>query len=377
VELQIGPATLGLPRCGQGGLNIRTVPGDRALYLDRSRDYVDLKRLIVEAGLLEKRPLSYAVRTGFTLALLAISIGAIALLDLPALHLLNAAFLAIVFGQLGFIAHDAGHRQVFGKSSQNDVFCLAMTSMIGLSRSWWLDKHNRHHSNPNQIDADPDIELPFISFTVDEALQRGPVGQLAVRYQTYIIVALLAFQAYGMQVASAFHVLRLRDRRSAIEAVGLLVHHIAFIGLLVLLLGPVMAVAFFLVHHAVAGAYMGTAFAPNHKGMDIIESGARVDFLSRQVYTSRNVRPGRFVDFWYGGLNYQIEHHLFPSMPRANLNKAREIVVKFCEERSLPHHETGVLGSYAEIMAQLREVSRAVTAHARSGRPAAKSEQQA
>ena len=72
-------------------------------------------------------------------------------------------------------------------------------------------------------------------------------------------------------------------------------------------------------HQAVFGLYMGCSFAPNHKGMPIIEPDEKLDYLRRQVLTSRNVRGGWFIDQLLGGLNYQIEHHLFPSMPRANL----------------------------------------------------------
>ena len=61
---------------------------------------------------------------------------------------------------------------------------------------------------------------------------------------------------------------------------------------------------------------MGCSFAPNHKGMPVLSAGHTLDFLRKQVLTSRNIRGGWFVDILLGGLNYQIEHHLFPSMPR-------------------------------------------------------------
>jgi fatty acid desaturase len=98
-------------------------------------------------------------------------------------------------------------------------------------------------------------------------------------------------------------------------------------------------------------------FAPNHKGMEILDSESRLDFVRRQVLTSRDVTAGPLTDFWYGGLNYQIEHHLFPSMPRNKLKEAQVIVRAFCEERGIPYRETGAMQSNREILQYLHQVS--------------------
>ena len=83
------------------------------------------------------------------------------------------------------------------------------------------------------------------------------------------------------------------------------------------------ALLFIVVHQALFGLYTGLVFAPNHKGMPILDSDSQLDFVRRQVLTSRDVNAHPLTDFWYGGLNYQIEHHLFPSMPRNKLKKLR------------------------------------------------------
>jgi fatty acid desaturase len=97
------------------------------------------------------------------------------------------------------------------------------------------------------------------------------------------------------------------------------------------------------------GLYLGCCFAPNHKGMPVLED----DYLRRQVLTSRNVRGGRLVDFALGGLNYQIEHHLFPSMPRPSLRRAQPLVRAFCAERGLAYSESSVFGSFVEALRHL------------------------
>jgi fatty acid desaturase len=80
------------------------------------------------------------------------------------------------------------------------------------------------------------------------------------------------------------------------------------------------------------------------------------DYLRRQVLTSRNVRGGRFVDLLLGGLNYQVEHHLFPSMPRPNLRRAQRVVAAFCAERGVRYVETGLIDSYRQVLRHLHEI---------------------
>jgi fatty acid desaturase len=101
---------------------------------------------------------------------------------------------------------------------------------------------------------------------------------------------------------------------------------------------------------------MGCTFAPNHKGMPILREDDKVDYLRRQVLTSRNIRGGRFVDFALGGLNYQIEHHLFPNMPRPSLRRAQGIIRAYCGQHGLTYHETGIIGSYGQVLRHLHAV---------------------
>jgi fatty acid desaturase len=114
---------------------------------------------------------------------------------------------------------------------------------------------------------------------------------------------------------------------------------------------------FVLIHQAVFGLILGSAFAPNHKGMLMVGEDDDMDFLRRQVLTARNVQGHPFTDFWYGGLNYQIEHHLFPNMPRNNLKEAQKIVKAFCEDHSIAYYETNIVQSVKEILQYLHQES--------------------
>lgn len=125
---------------------------------------------------------------------------------------------------------------------------------------------------------------------------------------------------------------------------------------ILLTVGLLAAGIVFFVHQMLFGLYLGSTFAPNHKGMLILEKSSPLDFLRRQVLTARNVYAHPWNDFWYGGLNYQIEHHLFPSMPRNNLKKAQRIVKAFCQEHEISYYETSSVQSYKEILSFLHGI---------------------
>jgi fatty acid desaturase len=115
-------------------------------------------------------------------------------------------------------------------------------------------------------------------------------------------------------------------------------------------------VCFLIVQQGLFGLYMGCSFAPNHKGMPILAKNDKTDYLRRQVLTSRNIRGGRLTDFALGGLNYQIEHHLFPSMPRPNLRRAQQLIRTFCAQHDVAYYETGIFHSYAQVLLHLHKV---------------------
>ncbi|MGI8549910.1 MAG: fatty acid desaturase family protein [Dehalococcoidia bacterium] len=321
-------------------------------------EYAELKRMITAAGLLQRQPGWYWVTILLTLLLLAFGVALLPFVRSPWLWPLDAVFLAFVYTQLGFIGHDTGHGQVVRNGWKRELISLVHGNLLlGVSAAWWVDKHNKHHSHPNQIDGDPDIEIPIIAFCEEQAMaMRGPQRFIG-RYQSYLLLPLLSTVAYGLRISGTRFLFQNAVHHRALEVLLLVVHFALYGGLLVAVLGVWQAVLFFIVHQALFGVYLGSVFAPNHKGMPILGKESDLDFLHRQVLTSRNVRSHPLIDFWYGGLNYQIEHHLFPTMPRRNLKAAQGIIKAFCAERGISYHETGMVQSYREILRYLHEVS--------------------
>jgi fatty acid desaturase len=317
-------------------------------------DYTKLSRQIKQAGLLDRRRGYYAAKVVLNLALLVVGGVAFVLLGDSWWQLLTAAYLAVVFTQIAFVGHDAGHRQVSRSRRANDLVGLVNANLlVGISFGWWVGKHNLHHSNPNHEDLDPDIGIAALAFTAGQARgKRGPY-RLIARYQAFLFFPLLLFEAGHLHVASAKAIFRGRGRANAMEALLLVAHVAAYAALLLLVLSPVKAAAFALVQQGLFGLYLGCSFAPNHKGMPTLTEADELDFLRRQVLTSRNVRGSRLVDFLLGGLNYQIEHHLFPNMPRPNLRRAQPLVRAFCIQHDIAYTEASMFGSYAEALRHL------------------------
>src|ERR671915_346353 len=324
----------------------------------QTNQYTELKRIIKHNGLLDRQPAYYAGKISLTLGLLAVSLTLLLILDNPWLQLLNAAYLAFVFVQISLVAHDCGHRQFsFHASWKNDWATLIFGNLLlGVSRQWWIDKHNEHHGHPNQIDVDPDIDIPLLAFEEEQALDKRGLARFVVKYQAYLIFPLSLLQALGMHFKSIRFLIEKKAKSTLAEALFMGAHFALYFGLLFSLLEPLQAVLFVMVHRGLFGVYMVSIFAPNHKAMPILESDSQLDFLHRQVLTSRNVLAHPITDFWYGGLNYQIEHHLFPRLPRNKLREAQSIIKAFCGDQSIAYHETSVLQSYREILQHLHEV---------------------
>jgi fatty acid desaturase len=330
------------------------VPGARS----GTSTYSALLKQVKERGLLERRTGYYWTIFGTLTALLTAAWIAFAFLGDSWFQLIVAGVLGVLFTQFAFLSHEAAHRQVFASHAWNDRTAqYAGTFLAGVSYSWWMNKHTRHHGNPNTVGKDPDISFDALSFREEDAAKRHGFLRHLVRVQGYAFFPMLLLEGVNLYWQSARVLGNVRELRGRwLEAALFLARFGAYLTVVFVFLPVGMAFAFLGVQMAVFGVYMGASFAPNHKGMPLIPHGQKVDFFSRQVLTSRNIRGTRFIEHLMGGLNYQIEHHLFPSMPRPHLRAARTIVKSYCASLDVPYTETTLLRSYAIVVRYLNQV---------------------
>jgi fatty acid desaturase len=320
--------------------------------------YSSLLKTVRDAGLLKPRRAFYI--TVFSLLVLAAG-GAVAgfvLLGDSWFQLLIAGALGIILTQFAFLAHEASHRQVFVSGPANDkAGRILANGFVGISYSWWMTKHTRHHANPNTVGKDPDIQVDTISFIEEDAAKRTGIMALITRKQGYLFFPLLMLEGLNLHITSIRSLFAngpARGRSLELTLIGLRLA--LYIAVIFWFLPLGLAFAFIGLQLAVFGVYMGATFAPNHKGMPIIPAGSKVDFLTKQVLTSRNISGGYPMSMAMGGLNYQIEHHLFPSMARPHLARARVIVREHCAQLGVAYTETTLMRSYGIVVRYLNEV---------------------
>jgi fatty acid desaturase len=317
-------------------------------------DFAVLARRISRAGLLDRRPAYYVTRITAVGVLFVGAWTAFLAVGDSWWQLIVAALLAVAFAQVALVAHDLAHRQVFRTRRPSEIAGLVAGNLaIGMSYGWWTEKHTRHHANPNHEELDPDVAPDILVWSTDQARASRGLPRFIGRWQAYLFFPLLTLEGLNLHVASVRSLFRPAVKRRWLEAALLLAHFGGYLGALFLVLSPGKALVFIAVHQGLLGVYLGCTFAPNHKGMPTLTEADQLDFLRRQVLTSRNVRGGRLVDVALGGLNYQIEHHLFPSMPTPNLRRAQPIVRSYCAEVGVGYHETGLLASYGQALRHL------------------------
>lgn len=314
--------------------------------------------MVRESGLLRRAPWFYGI-VGLAIALgFGGAITGFILLGDSWFQLLIAAALGILFTQVAFLSHEAAHKQILASGPANDRLARWLgNAVVGMSYSWWTTKHTRHHANPNRVGKDPDIEVDTISFLDADAGEARGIRRFITRRQGWLFFPLLTLEGLNLHYISFRHLASREAIKGRWIELGMLAARFAVVWTPVFLFLPLgMAFAFLGVQLAVFGVYMGASFAPNHKGMAIIAPDAKLDFFSKQVYTSRNVSGGWWATWLMGGLNYQIEHHLFPNMPRPHLSRAREIVIEQCRTLDVPYTETTLGRSYAIVIGYLNRV---------------------
>jgi fatty acid desaturase len=322
-------------------------------------DFTALAHRIQEAGLMRRRYGYYWTKITALVAVLAAVIFVFIQVGDSWWQLSIAVVLAVVLTQTAFLGHDAAHRQIFKSGKWNDWVSLVIANLlVGISYGWWRTKHTRHHANPNKQGLDPDIHLKVVAFTPDQARKpTHPVTRWLVAHQGWWFFPILLLEGIQLHASGIRRVLgRGKVERRWVEASFLTLRIGGYLAIVFSVLPIGKAAAFLAVQLAVFGLYMGASFAPNHVGMPLVSPTLRLDFLRRQVLMSRNISGGRVIDIFMGGLNHQVEHHLFPSMARPHLRKAQPLVAAYCADQQVPYTQTTLWQSYRIITRYLNTV---------------------
>lgn len=260
--------------------------------------------------------------------------------------------------QIAFVGHDLTHNQVFKSKKYNAFFgYITWGALTGLSQWYWKDKHNRHHEHTNQAGLDPDLDIPFAFLREHKLSEKWYFQKLVLPFQHILFFLALPFAYLDFIKSSLRYIFTHRKAFSFVE-LALMLGNFAFVVWMFLysqgfLIGSILLG----IHILLAGIYMSLSFAPNHLGMETIPAGADYERVY-QIMTSRNLRSNTLKTFLLGGLDYQIEHHLYPTMPRINYPKVGPIVELYCKQNNIPYSKTTLLKSFQEIYVALRKFSK-------------------
>ncbi len=323
-----------------------------------TQSYTSLARTVRSLGLQERTRWFYGLLFGGLVLAIGGTVAGFLLLEDSWLQLLLAGAMGVILTQLAFLGHEASHRQVMASGPANDrVGWVLAVVFVGISYSWWMNKHTRHHGNPNKVGKDPDIVSDAFSFVEQDAVGRPRMPAWLTRRQGRFFFPLMLLEGLNLHVQSVRSLwVNRRNPGRSLELAVLSIRFVAYAAAVLWLLPLGMGLAFIGVQLAVFGLYMGASFAPNHIGMPIVERDVKLDFFTKQVCTSRNVTGGWWATVIMGGLNYQIEHHLFPSMPRPHLAAARRLVREHCRTLDVPYTETNLIAAWEIVVRHLNRV---------------------
>lgn len=278
--------------------------------------------------------------------------------DIFAVVFISAALAAFGFGQAGYMMHDACHG--VGGVRWKRPARLWFNVLFNWSMDWWAWKHNRHHEDPNDPLRDPDLLVEVVAFTPQQARAKRGLSRSIARHQDRLFFPLLSLEAGNLRVAITRYLLKQGTREARVDLLLMAVHTFVYLGTLFYSLPFSHALAFVLVHNALLGLYLGLAFAINHIGMEIAGSEKGLDYLRQQMQTTRNVPGGPWLTRFFGGLNFQIEHHLFPWLTWNQLRKIAPFVREFALQKSVAYHAVPLRIAYHEVRGHFRAMARSV-----------------
>ena len=271
------------------------------------------------------------------------------------------AGLSLLLAQFAFIGHDAGHGSLSGRAGVDRALGqLSMTLVTGLAFDEWIARHRTHHQFCQDEERDPDMAVSFVvSLTESSRRRKGALGRFLTRHQAVHIWLLSFFFGHSQRHLSQAAVLKEFTSRK-LDAAVLLLHFALWFALpcLILDLSFEKALMAYLIPLMLLGPHLAAIFWVNHIGMPLVEKVERFSFFEHQHVTSRTITNPPAWDWLFGGLNFQIEHHLFPQVPSIRLAAVQAIVREHFALHRIPYHGVPWREAVRSVAVHLRAIGR-------------------
>jgi len=330
-----------------------TTPKVQPVVDERLKSFRAFRKRLEAEGYMERSYGWYVYKTLATYALCALGV----YFAFAGHWVLSAIFMGVFWQQAGWMSHEYAHHGVFWSRKWNNAFVyLSSNLMQGFSVNWWKDRHNSHHAITNVLEDDPDVQnLPLFVWDLKDIPLVYPNPEraklkLAMRlipYQAYYWIPFTPLLRIIWMLQSFVYAKALKEHESPVlkktyqfEYPLLLTHHALVLTLLALTMPSLYAAAsWWLLANGIGGCFIAIIVFTSHYACETYDPNDRcqLNFVDLQLYTTRNIKPGPIMDWFAGGLNYQIEHHLFPQMPRNKLNAVSKLTRQWCAENNIPY----------------------------------------
>ncbi|CAM5119957.1 unnamed protein product [Eretmochelys imbricata] len=270
--------------------------------------------------------------------------------------LISAVLLTTSLSQAGYLQHDLGHFSVFSKPKWNHVVQkFVIGQLLGLPASWWNLRHAQHHAKTNCFLKDPDLNMhPWFTLGKVLSVELGMKKKfMPYNHQhKYFFVTLppFLFPVYFQY----FPLHKTIQRRDWADLAWMLSFYIRFFLTYEPLLGVKSLLGFYLLIRVLESIWLVWVTQMNHIPMNI-DYDKNLDWFSTQLQATCNVDQSLFNDWFTGHLNFHIEHHLFPTMPRHNYWKVAPLVKSLCAKHSIEYHCKPLLTGFADIVHSLKD----------------------
>jgi len=274
--------------------------------------------------------------------------------------------LGVAGAHCGWIQHEGGHNSLTGKMWLDKRIQSAFIGFgLGSSPTTWNNMHQKHHSTPQKINHDVDLDtLPFVAFfkTAAEASRRpGSIRSWWIRYQAYTF---LPVTSGGFVMA--FWLLVLHPMKSYAkgnwEALSWMASsHIVNTAIIMHLgnFGFLAAYGIFWAAKWISGAYLFGHFALSHTHCDVVNSNEHRNWVEYATHHAVDIDPSKgWINWVMGYLNCQVIHHLFPSMPQYRQPEVSKLWTTFCKENGLRYEITSYSDSWARMLGNLDTVGK-------------------
>lgn len=333
-----------------------------------SKDYRKLCSEFSKAGLFEKKGHGVIYSLTFITLLLFACFYGVLCSESFLLHMASGGLLGLAWMQISYLGHDSGHYNIMATRGFNK-FAQILTGncLTGISIAWWKWTHNAHHVACNSLDHDPDLQhLPVFavssrlfqslnSYFYGRKLTFDPLARFLVSYQHftfYPVMCVARVNLYLQTLLLLFSKRKVPDR--ALNILGILVFWTWFPLLVSFLPNWTERVLFVLTSFCVC-SIQHVQFCLNHFAANVyVGRPEGNDWFEKQTSGTIDISCTQWMDWFFGGLQFQLEHHLFPRLPRCQLRKISPVVQSLCKKHNLPYRSLSFFQANVTTIKTLR-----------------------